>query len=219
MPTIPYLNKKGTRVPGTTTVIGQTLGWNKEALMYWAWKQGTEGKNYKDTSRKACDAGTIAHYLVEMALRNQVPDTANIYPDASPDDIDKATTSYLNFVEWEGMMKFKPLEMEPHMVSERYQYGLTPDCIAMVNDQLAIFDWKTSKGVYPDMLLQLAAYEHGWNECHPRKKITGGAYLLRISPNNASFHFHHWKDLSAGWNAFLHALGLYHLYPDIKDLL
>jgi len=34
MGTINYKNAKGERVSGTTTIISQNLGWNKQALMY-----------------------------------------------------------------------------------------------------------------------------------------------------------------------------------------
>jgi len=40
------------------------------------------------------------------------------------------------------------------------------DCIAMINDQLALFDWKTGNGVYDDHKIQLAAYKSLWEENH-----------------------------------------------------
>jgi hypothetical protein len=45
MPLYIYKTKDGLRVPGVTTVIGGNLGWNKQALMYWAWNEGIEGRN------------------------------------------------------------------------------------------------------------------------------------------------------------------------------
>ena len=101
MPRINYKLKDGTRIPGTTTPIGD-LGWNKNQLMYWSWQQGQDGKNFRDTSQKAMDAGTLGHYLIESDIKQIKPDLS-IY---SQDLIDKAETCYLNFLQWKESVKF-----------------------------------------------------------------------------------------------------------------
>lgn len=225
MPTIPYKLKDGTRVPGATTIIGSNLGWNKEQLKYWAWKEGQAGRDIKYTVKVACDAGTVAHYLIECNLKKIEPDLKVFDQQA----IQAGTFAYeTNFLPWQAMVKFEPIEMEPHLVSETHRYGGTPDCIARVNSKIAVFDWKTSGGLYPDMLMQLAAYEQLWNENNIRtpkvgndamEQIADGAYLLRIDKKTASFHFHHWLDLSRAWAAFKHLLALHYMKADLQDLV
>ena len=215
MPTIPYKNKDGKRLSGVTTIIGGNLGWNKEVLNYWHWEQGRDGKDYRETLTRAADSGTIAHYMIECDLRKTKPDLEK-YP---ADLIALAQQGFENYLEWKSMVRFRPVSMEPHYVSEKWQYGLTPDCIAYVNRKLSLFDWKTSSGVYPEMLIQLAAYKEGWDENNPKHPITGGAYLLRIDKQSASFHFHHWNDLTPGWMAFHHLLCLHGLQKTLKALV
>jgi hypothetical protein len=218
MPTIPYKLADGTRVKGVTTIIGSNLGWNKEQLKVWAWREGQSGRDLRKTAQAACDAGTIAHYLIECYLKKTEPDLKQY--DKVPDLISLAQQAFANFLEWKAMTRMEPLHMEPHLVSEDYKYGLTPDCIATVSGKVSLFDWKTSKsGVYSDMLMQLAAYEHGWNENNPDQPIEGGAYLLRIIKTDASFHFHHWGNLQLPWEAFKSLLIIDSMKKDIEGML
>jgi len=218
MPTISYKLSNGQRIQGTTTKISDNLGWNKKPLQHWAWKQGMDGKNYWETTQKAADAGTIAHYLIECDLRKLKPDLKQYK--GMPDLVEMAVFAFeQSYLPWKNMVKFKALEMEIHLVSELYEYGATPDCIASVNDRLALFDWKTSGGVYPEMVIQMAAYKNAWDETHPTTPITDGAYMLRINKETAAFHFHHWLDLSKPWEAFLCLLKLSNLKDDLKRMV
>jgi len=200
MPRIPYKTKDGTRVCGVTTIIGN-LGWNRDALMFWAWNEGTEGRNYRDTSQKAATAGTVAHYLIECDIKKQKPDLSS-YP---KELIKLATQSFRNYLEWKKFVRFEPRsfeETEVHLVSETYFFGGTPDRLADINGKLSLYDWKTSNGVYPEMIIQLETYRHLWDEVHPDNKIKGGLHLLRVGKEDASFHYHHWKAVPVAWKVF-----------------
>ena len=52
------------------------------------------------------------------------------------------------------------LESELRLISEEYQYGGTADCIAKVDGETVLIDFKTSNGVYAEHLIQLAAYKN-----------------------------------------------------------
>jgi len=211
MPTILYKNSKGQRIPGVTTVISANLGWNKQALMYWAWNEGMEGRNFRDTSQRAADAGTIAHEMIECDIKGK-----EFQSNGRPQElIDKAETCYINFLDWKQKVKFSPFKTEIHLVSEKWQFGATPDCPAFIEDKLTLFDWKTGSGLYPDMLMQLAAYEIAWNENYP-KDLMKGFYLLRIGKEDASWHYHHWDALPEAWECFKHLLELHKLQKILK---
>jgi len=213
MPTIQYKNSKGERLSGVTTIISGNVGWNKQQLMYWAWKEGTEGRNYKDTSSRAADAGTIAHYLIECDIKGKDPDVSQYEQEL----VDKAETAYLNYLQWKQNVNFEVFEAEPHLVSEMWQYGATPDLIASINDKPSIFDWKSGNGVYEDYLMQLAAYKMAWEEV-TGIPLTGGYHLLRISKEDAHFTHHYWDNLDRAWEAFIHALALHNMHKELKKL-
>lgn len=224
MPLIIYKNAKGERVSGTTTIIGQNLGWNKQQLMWWANQMGLEGKNHRDVAQKEADAGTIAHEMIECEIQGRPIKEMDGFK-GLVEQYNKAETCYLNFLEWKEQVKFKPIHTEIHLVSEQYQYGATPDCIAEINGKLSLFDWKTSSGTYPDMLIQLAAYKEAWEENHMEATILsdfcthlleGGFYLLRIGKEDASWHYHHWDALPEAWECFKHLLELHKLQKVLK---
>jgi len=93
------------------------------------------------------------------------------------------------------------VEQETPLVSEKYQFGGTLDAI-MVNGELALGDWKTSNAVYPDHIIQLAAYWKLWEENNPDRPITGGFHLCRFAKEHADFAHHFWADLTDAWEQF-----------------
>ena len=212
MATINYKLKDGTRISGVTTIISQNLGWNKQQLMYWANQMGLDGKNHRDVAQKAADAGTIAHYLIECDIKGITPDISSY----QQEQLDKAETCLLNFLEWKKMVNLQTLTTEVHLVSEIYGYGATPDLVGVVIDKLSLIDWKSSSGLYPDYLIQLAAYKVAWEENNPDKPLEGGFHLLRIDKESASFHHHHWNALPEAWEAFQNLLALHKLQKPLK---
>lgn len=192
MPTQPYY-VNGKRVPGVTTVIGSNLGWNKDPLMYWAWKQGCDGLDFRTTKEKAANAGTIAHDMIEFDLKGESVVKATKGKD--PELVRLAQKSYSNFLNWKKTVKFEVVGLEVALVSKDGRFGGCIDCIARVNGELALFDWKTSGSIHEDYLLQLAAYVELWNENHPEDPIIGGIYLLRIDKESGSWSWSHWDEL------------------------
>ncbi len=213
MATIPYKNKEGKRVSGVTTIISSNIGWSKDALIYWAWNEGMEGRNFRETKQSAADSGTIAHGMIETHLKGKL----YVPPIEAPEEvIAKAQKAFANFLHWREQVNFRALFLEEHIVSEVYQFGATPDCIAAINGKICLFDWKSSNGVYPDYLIQIAAYKVAWEEVHPDILIDGGFYLYRMDKENAAWTLHYWEDLSPAWEAFLCCLKLHSLKKQIK---
>jgi len=208
MPIIKYENRKGERLQGITTIRGQQLGWGKQPLMIWANKQGLNGKTLNEARDIATVPGTIAHLMIELYLAGFIKGLKNqsilINPQIareklenySNEDIDKAFIAFKNFYEWTKQFKFKPIEVEPHLIGEKYQLGGTPDVIGKVLGKPSIIDWKTGK-IHEDVFLQLAFYKIVWEENHPEMPITGGFHVLRIPKDEdiPSFHHSHWAKL------------------------
>jgi hypothetical protein len=113
----------------------------------------------------------------------------------------QALQGYANYVRWSETTNMEIYQQEIPLVSEKYRFGGTPDAI-MVQGELALGDWKTSNGVYPDYLIQLAAYKVLWEENFPDKPITGGFHLCRFSKEHADFAHHYWAELDDAWEQF-----------------
>ena len=208
MPLIIYKNSENKRISGVTTIIS-SLGWNKQALMYWAWNEGIEGRNFRDTSQKAANIGTIAHAMIEADLKGKEFDSSKF----DKDMIDKAETAYLAWLEWKELVSFNLLESEKSLISEEHQFGGTID-IAVIKNVTAILDLKTSKDIYSDHKIQIAAYGKLWDENYPNNPIQA-YYILQLGKEDGSFHYHYWPSLEEAWEAFLALLKLHQLKKKI----
>jgi len=216
-PSAGYRNKAGDKLPGVTTICGVLA---KPALIQWAYKQGREhelahhqGKpspaHLYDSVDKAAEIGTLAHECCEAIIRGTP------MPQIPPDCQEKVERAVNEFRTWTEQSRVKIVETEVSLVSEQYQFGGTLDFICEIGGKLCLGDFKTSGGVYPEMLLQLAAYQQLWNEKNPGRQLSGDCYLLRMSKESADFAWHKYGDLTEEWVAFGHLLRVYTLMKTI----
>jgi len=203
-----YKLKDGTRVPGATTVLGVL---NKgDGLIHWAWDLGMQGIDWRKYRDATADVGTLAHYLVEQHLRGEEPDLSTY----SQEFIDKAYNSFRKYLDWEKENDVETIFVESPLVSEKYKYGGTIDCYAKVNGKLTLLDLKTSKAIYPTMIMQLAAYrklllEHGYK--------VQKTMILRIGrTEEEGFEVHVGKKLNKYWKIFQNCLNIYNLKKELK---
>lgn len=210
-PSSGYRNAAGDKVPGVTTVLGLL---NKPALPLWAYKQGrkherlaAQGKpaptRLYESVEKAAQIGTLAHECCEAIIHDQpMP--------ALPDDCrDRVERAVQNFRDWQAQAAVRFHAVEVSLVSERYQFGGTLDFVAEIGGKLVMGDLKTSSAVYPEMIVQLAAYQLLWHECRPDEQLADDAYLLRIDKESGDFAWHKYGDLSNERAAFLALLEVY----------
>jgi hypothetical protein len=190
-----YKLADGTVVPSVTTVLGRFK--DAGGLIHWAWSQGMDGKDYRETRDAAATAGTCAHAMVEAHIRGLEFDPVPY----DPETLKKANTSFGAFLEWAKASQLKPAHTECSMVSETYRFGGTLDTI-LINGKLAIGDWKTSNGIYSDMLCQVAAYGKLWEENHPEQPIEGGYHIIRFDKTYGDFNHHWFPELDDGWEYF-----------------
>jgi hypothetical protein len=207
-----YLSANGERLPSVTSIISQNLGWNKQALLSWANECGLEGKRHREVSGQAAKAGKLCHAMIEHHLKGEFFDTSGYDEEV----LQKAQTGFNNFLSWESEVDLTPVATEKPLVSEKYRYGGTPDYIGTVNGELALVDWKTSERVFPDMLVQLAAYAALWEENY--QPLTGGFHILCLGKESATFSPHHFEALSAAMDTFLHLLALHQLHTELERL-
>lgn len=191
MPTQPYKNAAGKRIPGVTTILNR---WKDSGgLIYWAWDQGRNGLDFRETKDAAADAGTCAHAMIEQDWHGKPFDRSAYKPEV----LAKADHAFLAYLKWKSQSGCSITQAELSLVSERYQFGGTMDAV-IVDGELCLGDYKTSGGVYPDMLLQVAGgYALLWQEHFPDQTLHG-IHILRFSKPHQeddpiSFHHHYWS--------------------------
>ena len=197
-----YRTINGNIVPGVTTVLGIL---NKPALVLWANRLGLQGIDSTKYRDEAASIGTLAHAMVCAHLGGYQCDTG----DYSKEQIDAAENSLLSYFEWERHNHVEPILVEEPLVSEKYHYGGTIDCLGRIGGDLVLIDHKTGKGIYDEMFYQLAAYkqllsEAGHNVVNCR--------ILRIGRDtDEGFEERVMTDLTRQWQIFEHCLGIYKL--------
>jgi hypothetical protein len=201
---------KGKRIPSVTTILGRFK--ESGGLIHWAWQLGREGKDYREERDSSANAGKLAHSAVEAWIRGQ---PFSFEAKAGHDVVVRAQTSFGAFLKWANQTHLRATHTEVPLISKEYLYGGTFDAI-LIDDRRAMGDWKTSNGVYPEYLMQLAAYKALWEENFPNDPITGGYHLLRFDKTYGDFAHHWWGELDTAWEAFKHLRALYDLDKELK---
>lgn len=238
-----YRLKDGTRVPGTTTIVGRYK--DSGALINWAYRQGKEHADLEfrglpapsglyDKVQEAADIGTTIHAMVEAHIDGAAQSVIDgIYMGEHEDEDARAAceSGFAAYRAWEKQSGLKIVAQEIQLVSEEYRFGGTPDAIGEIDGELCLLDWKSSSGIYPDHLIQIAAYkylvEHGvrtenrkplWYKGEPGLKmvLNGGFHLCRFAKEHGDFGHHYFPQLDDAWEAFKHMRALYDIDKQLK---
>lgn len=208
-----YKDKAGKRLPSVTTIISRFK--DSGGLLYWANSQGLDGKTLEEARIPAAEAGTLAHEMVEQALKGSedpIADGLMAYAKGTPTDymVDAATKAFGVYLKWRENTRLTFEYQEVSMISEQHRFGGRLDAIGRdTNGNLVLIDWKTSNSVYGDYLLQMAAYGIMWEESYPDHPITGGYHLCRFSKEEADFAHHYYDNLDKEKKVFIMLRDLY----------
>lgn len=201
-----YKTQDGTKCPGVTTILSRFK--DAGGIIYWAWEQGRDGLDFRETRNDAAEAGNLAHALVEYHITGDedIERLSLIREGKIPAEImERANKAYGNYLNWARMTNLKVIKTEMSLISEQHKFGGTFDGIAVVevDGVRSMADWKTSSAIYRDALVQVAAYKGLWEENHPDQPIEGGFHLCRFSREFGDFSHHHFEELDDAWELFL----------------
>ena len=157
---------QGMMVPRVNEILQATVG--KEYLMNWAAKLGEEG--FKKERARAVNTGSFVHQMIEnFLLYNQKFCCDKIYSNDMRKEVHNA---FKNFLDWYDdkikngfVINIIALERE----TTNPWFGGTIDCILNLQhcyyqlNQNIILDFKTSKMLSYEYLLQTYAYMWSWN--------------------------------------------------------
>lgn len=212
MPTSVYRLKSGKRVPGVTTILGR---WKQsDGLIGWAYNTGyAHGEAHLPMNRyaesdEAAGIGSYTHALFDWHLMGEVGQE----PDPAPfmkaenltfENIQRGRVGYHEALNWESQTGLFLASLEKPLVSEVYKFGGTPDGATERDGKLGLADWKTSKRLYADYLIQVAGYIILWEENHPDQPITDGVHIARFSKDYGDFTHAHFADLEVPKRQFI----------------
>lgn len=209
MPTTIYKDPvTGRRLRSVTAIKGH-YG-NKDGMIYAANKIGLEGKSHRDEWNKAGRLGTLVHEVVTGALLAGAEDrleetdrlVEQVEQDVPRDLLDWFASCIAGWYRLLDDMILGPcLCAEEHLISEKHGYGGTPDA-AIIQGAAAVADIKTGS-VYPDVIMQLAAYRQLLVERDETKDVAEG-YIIQLNRDGGGYRLHHYPSevLDVGWGWF-----------------
>lgn len=185
--------------------------------------------NFKVISNVAKDVGKIAHNWLEVFVKGTINGSIDDQSAFSVPEDEAAAKCVKAAMEWMAKHNFKPLNAEKKIYSKEYNYSGTYDWLAYItscNDTkccpfegtvLALGDWKSSKSLWDEYLIQTAAYVKAHEEEFPEQTIAIRV-LIRLGKEDGEFESRVLTrdTLDHEFNVFLGALAIYNWEKQIK---
>jgi hypothetical protein len=190
-----YTDEKGNKLLSVTSITG--LVDKSGPLMYWATDlmgkylfDNYNGKpinqeilqeakkKYKEAKQEAADIGTAIHDWVEQKIKGLEP--------AMPKN-EKVRNGAMAALKWLASHKIEITHTERIVYSKKYGYvgKCDWDGIDKDDNELVIGDHKSSKGIYPEMFMQLSAYWKATEEETGKKYKRG--YIVKYGKDDGEF--------------------------------
>ena len=184
---------------GVTSVSG--IVDKSRILMAWVANLAHETGNayeYRKKQDKALSVGSIVHDWIESYSAGEKRDL--------PED-ENAQNGIMSFLDWVSSNKVEFLESEKIVYSKQYGYVGTLDAIALVNGELCLIDYKTSKDIYTtETRLQTAGYQLAFEE-EIGEKIQK-RIIVNLNKDTANLKIAEYENCEEDSRAFLSALNL-----------
>lgn len=202
---------------------------------------------HKDHLEDAGEVGHVAHAWIEKFIKliiawDDMNETTDVLKEAEAyQEItdhrsclfpfeERAKNCCIAALEWMSCHNVRWLCTERKIYSRMYKYAGTMDGLCRVSscndptccphpftDRLSVADWKTSNYLYPEYLLQTAAYQLAYEE-ETGEKVQD-RWVIRLGKDDAEFETWHMEhdDFREDISAFLTALSLYKHMNSIRD--
>lgn len=205
----------GQFVPGVTTILKVI---DKPALMPWAigitrdyWlEQVNAGRTdyakihkeswsaSKKLTKAAANIGTNIHAYAEAFFKKQPLPAL---------ETDQAKLGAEAFHKWLDAHKVEIVASERRIFSKEHYYAGTCDFVAKIDGVMGVGDIKTSSGIYPEMRMQTAAYQHALQE---EKGIKFDVrWIVRFDKKTGEFEAKSFYDFDLDFLGFQSALKLH----------
>lgn len=162
-------------------------------------------KSHRRQLEKAGEIGSQTHALIEWTLRRSLGQAVG----PEPRVVDQAQWGFMAWEDWSKSVSLKPKFIEQIVFSKQYGYAGTMDLLAEVNGVLTLVDFKTSKAIYPEALLQTTAYIKAVREMGHLSPEAGLVVRLPKNETDPAFETQPVTDIDALFGVFLAVIELW----------
>lgn len=204
--------KKYIRVTRALSVIG------KPGLMSWFASVGRRKADAIIKNRQ--NLGTKVHKLIELKLKKKPLHLGELPKDAFGDEVKLDLELFAVF---NTEAKLKAQGLEQHLWSNKHRYAGTADYLGSYTTPdrflvrghkgrfpksvFVVGDWKTSRTIYPEYWLQLAAYANAFYELTGIK--VDGAFIVQFRFGKVKVREKNWDELVELFDVYKAVLKLY----------
>ena len=190
-------------IPSVTWICGHY----PKGIAFYKWLASKGWDESQAQKNAAGDKGSKIHLAIDDLIQGETVKMDAKYPNKSTGRDEELTTeeyeAILSFAAWAEKTKPTFLHNEITVISEKYGFAGTVDCIAKIGDETFIIDWKSSQYVWPEMEIQVSAYKEALIE---RGMVDEQAKLAILQvgykKNRAGFK---WNDIEPKFPLFLAA--------------
>lgn len=165
---------------------------------------------YRSKSHDALNIGNITHEWVEAAINWKLE--GGDIPKMPKQE--EAVNSIEAFKDWVSQNVVEWKSSEEKLFNRKYRYAGTVDARAIINGEYCVIDWKTSKAVYPEYHLQVAAYAKAVEDIHGIP--VDATYILRCDKATGRFEAVRSTAIEENFQAFLAALTLHKRMKELR---
>lgn len=144
-------------------------------------------KRHQTVKDEAASNGSLVHAWAESWADAQVR-KVSLPPITS--DLPMEVTNGINaFLDWTSQHKVEVTSSESIVYSVSQNFAGKLDAVAMVDGVGTLVDYKTAKAIYPEAIMQTAAYWYAWNEeraDRPKEQLTQ-AMIARFDKETGAF--------------------------------
>ena len=175
----------GIKVPRVTKIIDSLF--DKSYLINWALSFRSK-YDYLNEKNLITDIGTKAHLMIEEYLKTGELQEAPFKK--APRQAPIVQRCFENFVDWREHLvnsgnTFELIDLEVPVVNP--YYGGCIDCIARINNAVYILDFKTSKKISYEYMLQVCAYMWTINSGYTNLPHIDGIGIIRVDKESRRY--------------------------------
>jgi len=199
--------KKGYKYPSVTTILGVL----RKPQLEWWFKVNTP-EFIETETEKAKAIGTAIHEAIFNHIERTGIDTETKYPD----EVNICIQSFMKFKREHPEIKMTKSELK--IEHPKLKYSGTLDCVAEIDGQPAILDWKSGQykdkdelPIYNESLYQVSAYIKSYEKMFNLKIKKG--IVVYFGKDKIGYNFIELdeKKIKKNFEIFKHCLKIYYL--------
>lgn len=193
-------------IPSVTWICGHY----PKGVPFYKWLAEKGWDESQALKNAAGDKGSKVHNAIEDLIAGETVKMDAKYMNNSSKQEEELTLeeyeAVIAFAEWANEVKPKFLHKEMTVISEKYGFAGTVDCIAEIDGEVYVIDWKTSQYIWPEYELQVSAYLEALKEMKVVKDAKLGILQVGYKRNKKSYK---WNVLEPQFELFLAARSIW----------